>query len=105
MQEVSVSEQLHADTCSENTGEVRPRGKFGSAVIRTFQTLEDAVRSDVKVWLDVEHTGKSTEFESNGSRVVQWRWVPASSVTQAVEIRERQAKRQTNGRRDFIESI
>jgi hypothetical protein len=87
----------------ENLGEVRQRRIGGAAAIGTFQIFEDDVRSDVKMWLDVEHTGNSTELESSGERVVQWRWVKASSMREALEIDA--DKRQTNRRRDFIESI
>jgi hypothetical protein len=57
----------------------------------------------VKVGRDAEHTGNNTELESSRHRVLQWRWVKASSMKQALEIDA--DKRQADRSRDFIESI
>jgi hypothetical protein len=59
------------------------RGKLGRSSTRgekaerrqsgRFEFLIYDVRSDVKVWRDVEHTGNNTELESSRKRVLQWR--------------------------------
>jgi hypothetical protein len=66
---VSVSEQLHARCCAlQKTWAKFDRGEKAerrqSGLVKFWN---DDVRSDVKVWLDVEHTGNSTELESSGS--------------------------------------
>jgi hypothetical protein len=68
MQEVSGSEQLHArgklqrrSSTKFDRGENSERRQSG-----LFKFFIFDVRSDVKVWLDVEHTGNSIEMESSG---------------------------------------
>jgi hypothetical protein len=88
----------------ENLGEVRQRRKGGAAAIGTCQIFECDVRSHVREsGRDAEHTGNNTELESSRQRVLQWRWVKASSMKQALEIDA--DKRQADRSRDFIESI
>jgi hypothetical protein len=84
-------------------GEVRQRRKFGAAAIGTFQTFEDDVRSDVKVWLDVEHTGNSTELESSGSESRAMALGEGKFDERGARNRHGQAANQPS--RDFIESI
>jgi hypothetical protein len=88
---------------TEDLGEVRERRIGGSAEIGTFQICEDDVRSQWKVLRDVEETGKFTELESSRKRVLQWRWMKACSMQEALGIDA--DKRQAGRRKDSLESI